>query len=247
MQYIPFHTLSIQATLEETRSDQHAGLTGAQARQRAEQYGPNRIVMKKHKPAFQKLLEELKEKLVEEPMVVLLLVTGVLYALWGELADAITILTVIVLLWIVEEVNEGRAANAIKALNKLSEPTAAVRRDGRLVDVPMEEIVPGDIVLLQSGRRVPADARLLEATSLAVDESSLTGESMAAEKDAQVVLASDVPLAQQANMVFSGTLVTRGPRHGAGGCHRRADRNRPAGRAGPGGQSPAHDLAARHG
>ena len=210
MQYIPFHTLPIQAALEETRSDQHAGLTGAQARQRAEQYGPNRIVMKKHKPAFQKLLEELKEKLVEEPMVVLLLVTGVLYALWGELADAITILTVIVLLWIVEEVNEGRAANAIKALNKLSEPTAAVRRDGRLVDVPMEEIVPGDIVLLQSGRRVPADARLLEATSLAVDESSLTGESMAAEKYAQVVLASDVPLAQQANMVFSGTLVTRG-------------------------------------
>ena len=201
-----FHTLSIQSSLEETQTNERTGLTGAQARQRAEEYGANHIVAKQRKSAFRKIVDKLKE----EPMVALLLVTGVLYALWGELVDAITIIAVIVLLWIVEEANEERAEKAIKTLNKLSEPTAMVRRDGKIADIPVEEIVPGDIVLLQAGRRVPADARLLEAYSLAVDESSLTGESMAAEKEAHVVIAQDAPLSERANLVFSGALVTRG-------------------------------------
>lgn len=130
-------------------------------------------------------------------MILLLLGTGALYALWGEAADAATILVVILALVAVEVTGERRAERAVAALRQLAEPSAAVRRAGRVREVPREEVVPGDVVLLQAGRRVAADARLIAAYGLAVDESALTGESIPVEKDAEAV-------------AFSGTLVVRG-------------------------------------
>ncbi|HEX9117047.1 MAG TPA: cation-transporting P-type ATPase, partial [Anaerolineae bacterium] len=110
----------------------------------------------------------------------------------------------------VELLNEQRAKKAIGALNRLAEPTAAARRGGRTVEVPVETIVPGDLILLEAGRRTPADARLLEAYGLAADESSLTGESLPAEKAADAVLFPAAPLAEQRNLVFAGTVIARG-------------------------------------
>lgn len=200
------HALSIEETLANFQVEPQSGLPISEVERRASEYGPNRIVVRQKKS----LVRELTEKLREEPMIALLLVTGVLYALWGELSDAITILVVILVLWIAEEFNEERSKDAIAALSKLSEPNAALRRAGQYMEVPVEEIVPGDVVLLQAGRRVPADARLLEAYSLAVDESSLTGESTPVEKEADLVFPAETPLSERRNRVFSGTLVTRG-------------------------------------
>lgn len=143
-------------------------------------------------------------------MVLMLLVTGALYALWGEPADAITIFVIILTLNTVEVGNELRAKKAVAALRKLAEPTASVRRDGHFRVIPVEQIVPGDLILLQEGRRVPADARLVDAFGLSVDESTLTGESLPVEKEAQGEVSPAAPLAERANCVFSSTLITRG-------------------------------------
>jgi len=172
------------------------GLSEAEAAARLRRHGPNRLHERKPEPLWEELLEELAE-----PMILLLLGTGVLYALWGEAGDAVTILVVVVALVAVEVVGERRAELAVAALRQLAEPTAALRRDGRVREAPREEVVPGDVVLLGAGRRVPADARLIAAHGLAVDESALTGESVPVPKDPGAV-------------AFSGTLVT----HGRGGA-----------------------------
>jgi Ca2+-transporting ATPase len=128
----------------------------------------------------------------------------------GEVSDGVTIFFVILALNTIEVVNEQRAKKAISTLQKLAEPTALVLREGRPQEILAERIVPGDVILLQAGRRVPADARLAESFGLAVDESSLTGESVPVDKDADSVEGDDVPLVERVNTVYSGTLITRG-------------------------------------
>jgi P-type Ca2+ transporter type 2C len=169
-----------------------AGLLEAEAARRLRQHGPNRIRDKKPEPLWEELFEELGE-----PMILLLLGTGALYALWGETGDAVTILVVILALVAVEVAGERRAERAVAALRQLAEPTAAVRREGRIREVPREEVVPGDVVVLRAGRRIPADGRLGPSYGLAVDESALTGESVPVEKEPGAA-------------VFASTLVTRG-------------------------------------
>jgi Ca2+-transporting ATPase len=200
-----WHVLPVQDVAALLETDARTGLTEAESRERLAQYGPNRLTEEKHEPFWKEFLEELRE-----PMVLLLLVTGVLYAIWGELSDAVTIFLVILTLNTIEVVNEQRAKKAISALRKLAEPTSAVLRAGQTMEMPAEQIVLGDAILLQAGRRVPADARLFEAYGLAVDESSLTGESVPVEKDASSTLETATPLAERFNMVYTGTLVTRG-------------------------------------
>jgi P-type Ca2+ transporter type 2C len=200
-----WHTLSGEEACARLGTDEEAGLTEAAAAQRLVHYGPNRLAEEKAEPWWEVLLEELRE-----PTVLLLLFTGVLYSVWGKLEDAITILAVILLVAGVELFNERRAKKAIGALRKLAEPTAATRRGGHTAKVPVERIVPGDLILLEAGRRVPADARLLNAYGLAVDESLLTGESLPVEKEADVVLPAAASLAEQRNRVFAGTVITRG-------------------------------------
>lgn len=200
-----WHTLTSQEAIAYLGVDSTSGLSKEEARKRLAQFGPNRLREEKREPIWEIFLEEIRE-----PMILLLLVTGVLYSLWGELTDALTIFAVILTLVGVEVFNEHRAENAIAALRKLAEPSAPVRRDGRSAEVPAEEVVPGDVILLQAGRRVPADAHLLEAYGLAVDESSLTGESVPVEKEANLILPESTPLAERRNLVFAGTTVTRG-------------------------------------
>ena len=168
------------------------GLSEAEATERLRRHGPNRLHESEPEPLWEELLEELAE-----PMILLLLGTGALYALWGEAGDAATILVVILALVAVEVFGERRAESAVAALRRLAEPTAPVRRDGRVREVAREQVVPGDVVLLEAGRRVPADVRLVAAHGLAVDESALTGESVPVDKEPDTV-------------AFSGTLVTRG-------------------------------------
>ncbi|MEN6570810.1 MAG: cation-transporting P-type ATPase [Anaerolineaceae bacterium] len=187
------------------QSDPSSGLDNAAAAERITQYGVNSLTADKKVSFWKEFFEELSE-----PMVLMLLVTGVLYTIWGELSDAITIFAIIFTLNTVEVVNEVNSKKAIASLRKLAEPSTSVMRGGKYLELPVEQLVPGDLVLLQAGHRVPADARLVEAYGLAVDESALTGESLTADKNARELLPEETPLAERSNMVFSSTLVTRG-------------------------------------
>lgn len=200
-----WHTASIAEIAAHLKTNLAEGLTDPEAGQRLTQVGPNSLSVEKSEPFWREFIEELRE-----PMVLMLLVTGALYAIWGELSDAITIFVVILALNTVEVVNEQRSKKAVASLRKLAEPTAAVQRGGHFREIPVDQIVPGDILLLQDGRRVPADARLFEAYDLTIDESALTGESLAVEKAAIEIANSATPLAERENMVYSSTLVSRG-------------------------------------
>lgn len=181
------------------------GLTDQEAAQHLGQYGKN-ILVEESEIRFLGILREE----ITEPMILLLIAVGVLYSILGSLTDALTIIVIIVILVLAEVWNEYRAKRSISALRQLAPPTALVLRNGQLVEMQTAFLVPGDILLLKVGQRVPADARLLEAYGLEVDESSLTGESFPAAKDATVVLPSDTRITDQTNMLFTGTVITRG-------------------------------------
>jgi Ca2+-transporting ATPase len=205
-----WHSKQTQELIDESEVNPEKGLTDEEAAKRLNEYGKNSLV-EEHQVRF---LEIFREE-VTEPMILLLLAIGVLYTVLGFVTgdgflDAITIITIIVLLVLAEVYNEYRAKRSISALRQLAPPTAQVLRNGQTLTVQTVDLVPGDIFLLKAGQRVPADARLLEAYGLEVDESSLTGESFPVSKDAAAVLASETRVTDQTNMVFTGTVVTRG-------------------------------------
>jgi len=185
-------------------SDAESGLSTREAEKRLSSSGPNRILEEREEPLWEEFLEEARE-----PIILLLIATGILYAFFGGLEDAVVIIAVIITLVSLEVFNERRAKSAIVSLRKLAEPTTPVIRDGKRVEVPAEEVVVGDLLSLEPGRRVPADARLVLSFSLLVDESSLTGESSAV-KSASALLPEDAPLGGRSNLVFAGDTILRG-------------------------------------
>ncbi len=199
------HVQTAAQVVADLRTNATTGLTQEDARGRLSQFGPNRLHEVEHEGFWEEYLEELRE-----PMILLLLATGILYSILGTLEDAVTIFAIIFTLVALEVVNEQRAGRAIDALRELAEPSAAVVRDGRRQEVPVEDVVPGDLLVLEAGRRLPADARLVEADHLATSEASLTGESVPVDKEADAVLPAETPLAERRNLVFAGTHVVRG-------------------------------------
>jgi Ca2+-transporting ATPase len=194
-----------QDVASELGSDMERGLTGQEAAARLNRYGKNTLTKEREI----RFLSILKEE-ITEPMILLLIAIGVIYSLLGSLADAATIIIIIVLLVLAEVWNEYRAKRSISALRQLAPPTATVLRNGQPVEVEASLLVPGDLLLLRVGERVPADARIVEAYGLEADESALTGESFPAAKDASMVLPEETQVVDQTNMVFAGTVITRG-------------------------------------
>lgn len=180
------------------------GLSDKEAQKRLRNYGLNQISIKKELSFWDIAKEE-----ITEPMILLLLVVAFFYSIWGKLSDALTILTVISVLVLVEIYNEFRAKKAIASLSKLAAPITKVLRDGVIKGVRVEEVVPGDIIILTQGTRIPADARLMEAYSLFLDESALTGESFPQEKSA-LAAQEKKGLFEKTNVVFTSTLVLSG-------------------------------------
>lgn len=201
----PWHALAARDVLLGLGTDPERGLDSALATRRLQEVGPNQL----HRPRPEPWWEEAAEALTE-PLILLLMGVGILYALLGEVADAVTIFLVILAVAGVEVVNEGRAKRAIAALRALGSPNAYILRDGRAERVPTADLVPGDLVLLGPGERVPADLRLLESAALRIDESSLTGESAPVAKSADPVLPVETELAERRNMVYAGTAVVAG-------------------------------------
>jgi Ca2+-transporting ATPase len=200
-----WHSREPQELIQSSGVNPETGLTDQEAAQRLARYGMNRLV----EETEIRFLSILKEE-ITEPMILLLIVVGVLYSVLGSITDALTIIAIIVVLVLAEVWNEYRAKHSIAALRRLAPPTALVLRNGQPREVQTDFLVPGDVILLKTGQRVPADARLLNSFGLEVDEASLTGESFPVAKDAAAVLPSETRITDQLNMVFAGTVVNRG-------------------------------------
>jgi Ca2+-transporting ATPase len=199
-----WHALTAEEVLEHLKVEDR-GLTTEEAKRRLEHYGPNQLT-EAPRPTFLQMLWEQLNNFV----VILLIVASVISALLGDYVEAAAIMAIVVLNAVLGIVQERRAEEALAALKKLAAPDAQVLRDGRRQSIPAYELVPGDIVLLEAGNFVPADIRLLEAVNLRVEEASLTGESLAVQKNAATVLDKNLPLGDRKNTVFMGTLVAYG-------------------------------------
>ena len=182
----------------------HDGLAADEVARRARTHGPNALPPAQRVPAWRRLLRQFND-----PLILFLLAAAVLAALLAHYVDAGVIAAVVVVNAIVGFVQEGRAEQALSALRSMLAPSARVLRDGHRTTVAVEALVPGDVLLLEAGDRVPADARLLRARGLRVDESVLTGESVPADKQVEPV-AADADLGGRASMLYSGTLVATG-------------------------------------
>jgi Ca2+-transporting ATPase len=200
----PWHALEAGEALSRLASDPERGLTSAEARSRLERFGPNELREEEKASPLSLFLGQFKNVLI----IILLVAVGLSVAV-GEVIDAVMIGAIVILSAFLGFVQEYKAERALEALKKMLSPTITVLRDGREADVPSRELVPGDILLLEAGDKIPADSRLVEVRSLDCDEAALTGESVPVRKDAQP-LPPDLPLNDRKNMVFAGAVATYG-------------------------------------
>ena len=186
-------------------TDLQRGLSQEEAARRLEQLGPNELAEKPRPSMWALLLSQFNNFLI-----IILLVASVISILLGEFIDAGAIIAIVILNAVLGVIQESKAEEALAALKKMAAPEAHVIRDGHLISIPAREVVPGDLVVLETGNYVPADVRLVESANLRIEEASLTGESVPAKKDARAILPADAPLGDRQNMAFMGTLVTYG-------------------------------------
>jgi Ca2+-transporting ATPase len=203
----PFHALEAQEVIQHLESDPQ-GLTEEQATERLERYGPNEIQEGERASKLKILIEQFRN-----PFVYVLVFAGIVSLLGGHEIDAIVIAVIILVNAIIGFVQESQAEEALQALKQRAAPLATVRRrnnvEGAEYDIPASQVVPGDIVVLSTGDKVPADARLIEAANLDLDEAMLTGESVAASKSVEPV-DKHASVADRRNLVYGATAVTRG-------------------------------------
>ncbi|MDD3242202.1 MAG: cation-translocating P-type ATPase, partial [Eubacteriales bacterium] len=199
-----FETQTASEAMEQLETTPQ-GLSAEQAAQRLARDGENALAEKKPPTKLQMFFSQLNE-----PMIYILLAAAAISIFLKEFSDAVIILCVVLLNAVVGMVQEGKAQKALDALKKMSSPTAVVRRGGHVLEIPAAQLVKGDIVLLEAGRVIPADLRLLTTASLKVEESALTGESVPVEKDAAFVAGEDVQLGDMHNMAFMSTSVAYG-------------------------------------
>lgn len=221
----PYETFSNADLLKENNITIENGLSDEEVLKRREKHGLNKLQEKKKKGIIALFFSQLND-----PMIYILIFAAVLsFALSfidttdGNISfstahidyiEPLVILFVVLLNGFIGTIQEAKAEKSLEALKKMSAPTSVVRRNGKIVTIPAEELVPGDIVILEEGTSVPADIRLLTSVNLKTDESSLTGESLPIEKDANILLTDEAPLGDRANMVFMSTPIVYG--HGEG-------------------------------
>lgn len=206
------HSEPLKDLLQRLAVDQTTGLSSAEVRTRRNQYGENKLREKKKKSTFQRFLDQFKD------VMILILIAAAIVSFvvvcveknWGELFEPVLILLIVVLNAVMGVYQEGKAEKALDALKNMSAPHARVIRDGKETMIAAADLVPGDIIRLEAGDFVPADARLLHSVSLKSEESALTGESVPSEKDAEAAITEKAPLGDRKNMVFSGCSITYG-------------------------------------
>jgi cation diffusion facilitator family transporter len=206
---IHWHSLSSDKSLEMLRTERARGLSGAEAERRLQKFGPNSLPKAKRTPVWLRFLLQFHNILI---YVLLASAAGALFV--GDRVDAAAILAVTVINAIIGFMQESKAEDALEAIRDMLSLSASVLRDGRRESMPAAGLAPGDIVFLEAGDKAPADLRLLEVKSLAMDESALTGESVPSEKS-QAPVPPNAPLGDRLCMAFAGTLATRGQATGA--------------------------------
>lgn len=199
-----YETKSVSETLHEFNTSQN-GLSKEQAAQLLAKNGPNILKEKEPPTTIQRFFSQLRD-----PMIYILMAAVAISLFLKEYSDAAIILCVILLNAVIGVVQEGKAQKALDALKKMSSPIALVRRNGNVSEIPAQELVCGDIVLLDAGRIIPADIRIIEGQSLKIEESALTGESVPVEKDAGFIAKGEISLGDRINMGFMSTSVAYG-------------------------------------
>jgi len=197
---------TVEQVLNELQVEHHYGLTEVEAERRLKEYGENKLTEKPKQSLFSLFMNQLKDTLIY-----VLLGATAITLLIGEYVDAVIILLVIFINAGIGVFQEFKADKAIESLKKLSSPRALVKREGQIKEIPSERIVPGDLLILDAGRFILADTRLIESANLQIEESALTGESVSASKNADKIFESTkMPIGDQINMGFMSTVVTYG-------------------------------------
>lgn len=197
---------SSEEVIKELNTNYISGLSDEEVKIRAAKYGQNKLAEKKKKSILMLLFEQINDVLIY-----ILLAAAVVSALLNEISDAVIIGIVIVLNAVIGLVQESKAEKALESLKKLSVPKALVKRNGKILEISSENVVLGDMIILDAGKYVPCDLRLIESANLKIEESALTGESIPSEKHAETVSnQDDLALGDQINMAFMSTLVTYG-------------------------------------
>lgn len=198
-----WHNMTTQEVLATTLTSPE-GLNLNEAAQRLKKYGPNRLPQNANRTWYTRLWTH-----VNNILIWIMLVSSIIAALLGHGIDAIVILSVIIVNTVIGYVQEGKAEKELDSIRNIVAPHASVLRNGKRFILNAEEVVPGDLIVIEAGDRIPADLRLMTAKSLRIEEAALTGESVPVEKTIEIV-DKNTPLAEQANMAFSGTFVVNG-------------------------------------
>ena len=201
-----YYTETIPDVVENLNTAIDTGLSSEEAKKRLTKYGPNSLASKKKKSMFMRFVDQFKDF-----MIIVLIIAAILSGVVAhEWTDAAIIMIVVILNAVLGVIQEARSEAAINALKQMATPSAHVRRDNAIVQIPSTELVPGDIVLLEAGDVVPADLRLIRAHSLKIEEAALTGESVPVDKSDETLQGDDIALADRINMAYSSTNVTYG-------------------------------------
>ena len=200
-----WYKLSAEQALSEAGVTTEEGLTSAEAQKRLAQYGPNELQEKAGRSRLKILWEQFSNILT-----VLLILAALVSMFLGDWIEAIAIFVIVILNGVLGYTQEYRAEQSMAALKKMSVPVVRARRDGRLVEISARELVPGDMVVLETGNILPADGRVTQSVNMRVEEAALTGESEPVSKNPDLVFDSGLALGDRKNMVYSGTLVNYG-------------------------------------
>lgn len=203
-----WHTLKIEEVRRKLRTNLDKGLTYDEVERRREKYGTNELAESKKTSILVKFLNQFKDFMIIILIIAAIISAGLSYLQkTNEYIDSIIIIAIVVLNAIMGVVQESKAEKSLEALKKMSAPNAKVKRNGEIVQMPSSNLVPGDIVYLETGSFVPADVRLIKSYNLKVEESALTGETIAVEKNAEQLLERNAGLGDMVNMAFSTTIV----------------------------------------
>ena len=206
-----WHTKAINQVLFELGTNVKTGLTKEEAEKRLKEYGPNNLKEKKKESLFIKFIKEFNDF-----MIITLIIAAIISAIVskingeGDYIDSIIIIVIVIFNAIMGLIQEEKAEKSLEALKKMSAPNAKVIRDGKIEEIESSKVVPGDIIILETGNYVPADCRLINAFNLKVEESALTGETVPSQKDANIILNQNTLAGDLSNMAFATTVVVNG-------------------------------------
>jgi Ca2+-transporting ATPase len=204
-----WHTLASEEVAQRLQTSPQSGLSAAEAADRLARFGPNALQEKRARSPWRMLFDQFADF-----MIIVLIVAAIISGIVGDVEDTVAIIVIVILNAVIGFVQEYRAERAMAALKRMAEVSAQVLRGGQTESVSAEQLVPGDVVLLDAGNVVPADLRIIETARLRIDESALTGESVAVEKQTRALDIAAAPLGDRTCLAYKGTLVTFGRARG---------------------------------